>query len=526
MRIVAEWRDAFPKLGLRGGGGGVARRRGRRATAAVRRRRAPLCADLPERAFLRRGATWSYLGRSPMPRLQSDPTAFADPARARRRAPRELAPASSALHAALCGAAAPGGACAPRAEVVLDATLPCDGAECAVLTARVARVLDPTTGEAVFFEYVRAPCVALAFYEGGRQIATRWRAEGICADPRALAAAATCCSPGSSSAVAACEYSGERVTYARAVEKCGAAERATCDFASSGRTGCSTDNALHCWTSVGCRVLAQVDADGRVAVAHRVFNATGHHDAAHAAGHLALDSNNKFSVAWENGSFPVAAYACGRAPSGFATLGAYPGSTRTLPAFGGRATVREAARDGVVEVRATLRGLEPSVTGGLHVHAGVSCDDDDASVGGHFYGADGADPWTTGEATYTSDAAGDARVRLALRGFSLAGAENGVAGRAIVVHAKDGARVGCGLVELASAAAVRAGAAAAPSACAARAAARACATRPSTRRPRSPRLRRPPSCSRRSPSARRRPTRSTPAFTSRARPRRAPPSAA
>ena len=65
------------------------------------------------------------------------------------------------------------------------------------------------------------------------------------------------------------------------------------------------------------------------------------------------------------------------------------------------------------------------------------------SVGGHYFASGETDPWLTIE--YTSDASGVAEVSLTIPGFSLNG-EMPVLGRALVVHASQGARVGCGLI--------------------------------------------------------------------------------
>ena len=133
MRIITDWRDVFPKMDLYDGyvGDGL-----------------PLCADLPNRAFLRVGATWRYLGRSSLSQLQSDPSYYDD---AWALAEPHLAPAAStsALHRALCrpAASAAGGHCRFPSELTLSANLPCDGLECAIDEPRVARIVEPSSGE-------------------------------------------------------------------------------------------------------------------------------------------------------------------------------------------------------------------------------------------------------------------------------------------------------------------------------------------------------------------------------------------
>lgn len=86
------------------------------------------------------------------------------------------------------------------------------------------------------------------------------------------------------------------------------------------------------------------------------------------------------------------------------------------------------------------------------VHTGVTCESA-SEVYGHYYDSSAwsSDPWTT---TYTSDASGAATIdNLVMDGFSVSGTYP-VAGRAFVVHASDGTRVGCGVLEASSGAAV------------------------------------------------------------------------
>ena len=124
-----------------------------------------------------------------------------------------------------------------------------------------------------------------------------------------------------------------------------------------------------------------------------------------------------------------------------ASIGAYPGYAGDL-AVSGVVVVSET--DGGIEMTGTLTGLEASVTGGYHIHSGTTCASAD-DVGGHYlgghYSADD-DPWTT---NYESDSAGSSTTSLSLDDFTLDGAYP-VAGRAVVVHAADGTRVGCGVL--------------------------------------------------------------------------------
>lgn len=148
-RLRVDWRDELPKMNLYDGylGDGL-----------------PLCADLPPRAFLRRGAVYRLLGSSPSPRLQPELSAAA----AGPNATQLVLGAGSHLYAALCNRSdsAVDAACRAPSEVTLPASLPCVDAECTLDTARVVRV----GAAGLFYEYVRPPCVRLTFHSDARQV--------------------------------------------------------------------------------------------------------------------------------------------------------------------------------------------------------------------------------------------------------------------------------------------------------------------------------------------------------------------
>ena len=72
-------------------------------------------------------------------------------------------------------------------------------------------------------------------------------------------------------------------------------------------------------------------------------------------------------------------------------LGAYPGYAGNLSVTG---TLRVSSTAGGIALEGIVAGLEPSATGGMHVHVGFTCDDAE-SVGGHYYDGMTSDPWTT-----------------------------------------------------------------------------------------------------------------------------------
>ena len=92
-------------------------------------------------------------------------------------------------------------------------------------------------------------------------------------------------------------------------------------------------------------------------------------------------------------------------------------------------------------------GLEPDITGGVHIHTGTTCSDA-SLVGGHYWDDQGgtvADPWTNDNGSvYTTNSDGKAVGSFTLdSGYGF----DDNKGHAFVIHASDGSRVGCGLLE-------------------------------------------------------------------------------
>merc|ERR1712130_88876 len=100
----------------------------------------------------------------------------------------------------------------------------------------------------------------------------------------------------------------------------------------------------------------------------------------------------------------------------------------------GKVMVKDA--DKGISLEYDFGGLEPSVVGGWHIHTGKSCSLA-SSVGGHYYKT-ANDPWLV--IKYKSDNNGKATGNEVMSDFTL----DEVSGRAVVVHAQDGKRVGCG----------------------------------------------------------------------------------
>ena len=128
-----------------------------------------------------------------------------------------------------------------------------------------------------------------------------------------------------------------------------------------------------------------------------------------------------------------------------ADMGRYPGFDGSLAVSG---TVTVAYRmDDTFLFKYDLEGVEADCeTCGVHIHAGTSCATHEQVMGHGWNSAVVQDLWTTaGGATYQGDDDGRAEGHFNLfngmdYGRNLA--------HAVVVHAKNGTRVGCGLLEM------------------------------------------------------------------------------
>jgi Protein of unknown function (DUF1800) len=174
MRINMEIRDVFPKMGLNRKyiGDGY-----------------PLCYDLPDKHFLKKGAIYRLLGSSSTPELMVDPKEWASDAKAKRV--KLQANGLNSLFGKLCGSEDPS-LCSFKSIVTLDTNLSCNAVECSLDTVRVVEV-----GNGVFYEYIQLPCVYQAFFNEARMIVRRKeRLDVSCADPRTIVASAACCNSG------------------------------------------------------------------------------------------------------------------------------------------------------------------------------------------------------------------------------------------------------------------------------------------------------------------------------------------
>jgi len=281
MRIQASWRDRFPKSELNDGyiGDGLA-----------------LCADFPSRMFLRKGASYRFLGSSSLPELMDDPAQLAND----QTAKRVILNNASALRGALCNADLSGN-CRYSNIVSLSSNLPCVGIECSVDTLRVVQITNSS-----FYEYVSPPCVQQSFFSGAVKVATTNRYDKvICENPKLPLAGAACCALGSTTSYRTGLYDIERMTLASARNRCLNQGMDLCDYdyMSYNSSQWYKVTGYH-WTTVPCAIKAKINPSGYIALVHEPSNYL------QKVLHVNNDSENYFKVYWKQSNYPKASNLC------------------------------------------------------------------------------------------------------------------------------------------------------------------------------------------------------------------------
>ena len=180
-----DWHDVFPKTDLLGG--------------YIGDRNYPLCTDLPKRHALRKGATYRLLGSSNTPELVFEPTGTGENNWGDKPFLERLElSTTSPLYKVLC--ANVNGQCTFPGKVVLQQNLDYsdenlrNGLEYTSDSLRTLRVRNGRS--AIYYEYVRQPCVELSFFRDGFKVqqtpklvaGTNPRVytvdNSLCADPR------------------------------------------------------------------------------------------------------------------------------------------------------------------------------------------------------------------------------------------------------------------------------------------------------------------------------------------------------
>ena len=223
----------------------------------------------------------------------------------------ELDSSSSPLHDILCGRGS-SGTCTYPGKVVLEENLVYDTSALRSLSEHSnsineVRTVRVTGGSApVFYEYIKPPCVHKNFFDGAKKVISGSISPGgvvsnsLCADPNGIHAAGSCCTLGDTAGNHLCNYAGERMNFASAVEKCMANGYTQCDphsWASSSDT--CTDSQTYSWSSSGCQVRAKISFEtSQVArVDYPGADSAGHRNV---KDFVRDDTINFFRVPWVN----------------------------------------------------------------------------------------------------------------------------------------------------------------------------------------------------------------------------------
>lgn len=132
-------------------------------------------------------------------------------------------------------------------------------------------------------------------------------------------------------------------------------------------------------------------------------------------------------------------------------------------------TVRFIQMDDLVQIQIDLEGLKPNSTHGFHIHEYGDCTAADATSAGGHYAPDGNPHGSPEDALHhagdlgniTADSKGEVHTSMTVGFISLAGLNNPVLGRAVIVHTKAddlesqptgaaGARLACGVIGIAN----------------------------------------------------------------------------
>jgi uncharacterized protein (DUF1501 family)/uncharacterized protein (DUF1800 family) len=177
----------------------------------------PLCTQLPQQAFLKRGAKYVLTGSISMI------GEFYDKIGGNAR--KHYAPnrTTSALYAELCRKDSVTGKCTFPPVVALNKSLVCSGSvECGADTLRVVKVVDPVAKTTMYYYYEERPCVHMAFFDDGKYIQNRGQRQ--CADPKLVTIAGNMCCDSNSNILSnkggECAYLAEPMKQTTAAARC------------------------------------------------------------------------------------------------------------------------------------------------------------------------------------------------------------------------------------------------------------------------------------------------------------------
>lgn len=307
MKIDHSYRDVYPKTNLVGGyiGDHVA-----------------LCEDLPDKHFLKKGATFRALGSKPIPEMQRDMSDWYKNPDFKRL---QLLP-SSPLYAKLCAVDA-NGDCTTPATVVLDENLVYDTAaqvfeEYQVDTIRTV-ALYVGLESPIYYEYVRQPCVELTFYNDAKKVMKDqvWpggiMAPSMCGNPKLEVAATMCMDSNGSAGKIKCTYQGERQKYSSSEAVCASegqvlGQPGTLKEPRAGDCAIGIRNILfRMWTNAWCKTQVKIDlGTGYIAIVNEVEGDTSVNATAEVETIVSPDTVNFFKSYWEGGIHPASLSDC------------------------------------------------------------------------------------------------------------------------------------------------------------------------------------------------------------------------
>lgn len=235
---TSEGRDVFPKLTL-DVNHKVSNGRGYVGDKVQR------CDSMPSKPWLRKGAIYQFRENPQSLMGKKDPNSWANDGNANQLV---LDSQQSRLYQQLCNYDLEKEACDFKSTVALGHDIPCTGrcvagptgnarsCECSIDEPRTV-ILYPPNSPPVWYEYVKAPCVQLAFPEPGNLRTVReigateeYGNKAMCADSRYAVAGTTCCDSDGMEPFNICVFRGERTTFMTASARCEALGYTTCDF--------------------------------------------------------------------------------------------------------------------------------------------------------------------------------------------------------------------------------------------------------------------------------------------------------
>ena len=328
MVIVGAQRDQFPKMDLYKNyiGDGY-----------------PQCTDLPEKQYLRIGATYRLLGSHNLAVMHHEERAWSEKDNLRRISLSTTSP----LYQELCNQNGLG-SCVFKPQVRINGNLACHQNECNLDTVRVVQVQE---NPPVYYEYLKPACVEFAFEKPNKlkKIVDR-QDNTMCLNKKINdAAMPLCCTSNTNWVTPECNFSMERVSYKTNEDRCPIddgnigvcswevrKERTVtlfyrsieltqytslqniyfpmvhhCDF-NAGNLG---NYRTFYWTNETCSIQARVTKEGTVAIVHdpnmEINSVLADNNQQKVMGLVNSTNINVFKVNWRNGVYPNIDDNCG-----------------------------------------------------------------------------------------------------------------------------------------------------------------------------------------------------------------------